>query len=76
MPRWLLRLLWAVRGKRRVRLHLLGDAPSPEGILAGRWGGHYVLLTASLHVGESETYALDGHLEVPSERVLFVQVMP
>lgn len=70
-----MRLIWKVRGKRRVRLHLLGQAPSLEGVLAGRYGGHYVLLVSSLVEAEGRNVPLDGHLEVPAERVLFVQVL-
>ena len=74
MPRWLGRALWAVRGKRRVRLHMVDRAAkSVEGILQGRWGGHYVLLAPQIVDGD-RTYSLTGHLEVPAERVLFVQV--
>lgn len=75
MPRFLMRLLWAVRGKRLVRLHLAENQPSVEGILAGRWGGHYVVLAPKLLNDAQQTFSLDGHLEVPAERVLFVQVI-
>jgi hypothetical protein len=75
MPAWLMRLVWKVRGKRLVRLHLDNDQPSVEGILAGRWSGHYVLLAASVYEGSDRSVSLTGHLEVPAERVLFVQVM-
>lgn len=73
--RILARLLWALRRNRRVRLHLLADAPSVEGVLTGRWGGHYILLAPTVLQSADETFALDGHLEVPTERVLFVQVL-
>ena len=79
MPSWLLRLVWKVRGKRMVRLHLIdppdGQLPSVEGILVGRWSGHYVLLAPRLLETSEESASLDGHLEVPSERVAFVQVL-
>ena len=42
-----MRLVWKVRGKRAARLHLT-DGPSVEGILAGRWAGHYIMLTPSI----------------------------
>lgn len=75
MAAWFLRLLWLFRGKRLVRLHLIGDIGSLEGLLVGRWAGHYVVLTPSLVEGKDRTIRMDGHVEVPSERVLFVQVL-
>jgi hypothetical protein len=72
LPVWLMRLVWKVRGKRAARLHLQ-DGPSVEGILAGRWGGHYIMLTPS--VVEEESVEATGHFEVPAERVVFVQVL-
>jgi hypothetical protein len=79
IPRWIGRILWSFRGKRRVRLHLIdppqGSAPSVEGILQGRWGGHYVVLAASVIEEVGAIAHLDGHLEVPAERVMFVQVL-
>lgn len=70
-----MRLVWAARGKRLVRLHLAGGAPTVEGVLAGRWHGHYVLLRPSVYETADASLSLTGHLEVPAERVLFVQVM-
>lgn len=81
IPRWVARLLWAFRGKRPVRLHLadvpgMETMPSLDGILVGRWGGHYVLLTPKVVVAEDVSHAISGTVEVPAERVLFVQVHP
>ena len=73
MPVWMMRLLWKVRGKRMVRLHLDNTQPSVEGILAGRWSGHYVVLAANL-LADGEV-PVAGHIEVPAERVLLVQVL-
>jgi len=80
VPRWAARLVWAARGKRRVRLHLvpvdgLETTPSLEGVLAGRWGGHYVLLVPRVVHEEERHTVLAGDVEVPAERVLFVQVL-
>lgn len=81
MPIWLLRLVWAVRRKRAVRLHFkpnTGENRSIEGVLLGRWGGHYVLLAAALleiEDGEIKRVDFDGTLEVPSENVLVVQAL-
>ena len=79
MPRWIARLLYAVRGKRRVRLHIEDKPGSPmpsiDGILLGRWSGHYILLLPKLVQSEERTIALEGMLEVPSERVVFVQIL-
>jgi hypothetical protein len=73
MPAWLMRLVWRVKGKRRARLHLIDNQPSVEGILAGRWGGHYVVLTPTL-LADGEM-PVSGHVEVPAEKVLLVQVL-
>lgn len=75
MPRWITRLIWAMRGKRMARLHLADNQPSIEGILVGRWAGHYVILAAKLMESGDRTYSLEGHIEVPAERVLLVQVL-
>jgi hypothetical protein len=71
---WLVYWLWRLRGRRRVRLHLFDDAPSVEGILVGCKGGHYVLLTPKL-VTRHGQHELQGLVEVPRERVVFVQVL-
>jgi hypothetical protein len=68
-----MRLVWKVRGKRRVRLHLADNQPSIEGILAGRWAGHYVVLAPNMLADGDMPMA--GHVEVPAERVVLVQVL-
>jgi hypothetical protein len=75
VPVFLCKLIWRLRGKRLVRLHLIGQDGSLEGILLGRFGAHYVLITASYLEDKDRTFTLDGHVEVPAERVLFVQVL-
>ncbi len=79
MPRWLARIVWCFRGKRLVRLHLADrpqvESPSIEGILVGRWTGHYILLQPKLLRTEEATLALEGTVEVPAENVVFVQVL-
>lgn len=79
MPRWIARVLYAVRGKRIVRLHVEDKPGSPmpsiDGILLGRWSGHYILLLPKLVQSEEHSVALEGMLEVPAERVIFVQVL-
>lgn len=74
MPAWMMRLVWKVRGKRRVRLHLDENQPTVEGILAGRWGGHYVVLAPNI-LADGD-HQVTGHVEVPAERVVLVQVLP
>lgn len=75
MPAWLLRLVWRVRGKRRVRLHLVERVESFEGVQIGRWGGAYYLIHASLLKSEDESVSLDGVVEVLEARVDFAQVL-
>jgi hypothetical protein len=84
MPRWIGRLLWSVRGKRRVAVHLERhiagvDSLTLEGVLVGRWAGHYVLEMGKLLTpnpdGSANTVSLDArYVEVPADRVLFVEV--
>lgn len=61
---------------RRVRLHLLGDAPSVDGLLETVTDGHYLLRVPRVIRDTDASYELTGHLEVPVERVAFVQVNP
>lgn len=73
------RLYWALRRPRGVRLHLVNDRgtvldPSVSGVLMGVWGGHYVLASPKLLETPERTHTLDGIVEVPVHRVLFVQV--
>jgi hypothetical protein len=76
-----MRLLWYARGKRAVRVYLEvreGDTSSDatiEGVLVGRWAGHYVLELAHLLENPTSSHALRGHVEIPAERVLFIQVI-
>jgi hypothetical protein len=79
MVRLIARLFYACRGKRHVLLHLEDrpdiTMPSIEGVLIGRWGGHYILLLPQLVNGADSKLALEGIVEVPAERVVFVQVL-
>lgn len=81
IPRWLGRILWALRGKRRVRLHLerhipgVSDSMTLEGVLIGRWSGLYVLELARVMSATDASVSLDArYVEVPAERVLFCEV--
>lgn len=75
MPNWLLRLIWRVRRRRLVRLHLLDVEHSLSGVLLGVVGGHYLLAKPKLLETDERTIPLDGIIEVPRERVLYVQVL-
>lgn len=77
-PIWLAKLVWRFRRKRVVRLHLRDVEQSFEGVLFGRWDSHYVLYAPKMVQmlagdAEEQTVALDGHIEVPADRVLFLQ---
>lgn len=84
MPRWIGRLLWSLRGKRRVTIHLdraidNGGSMSLDGIMIGRWSGHYVLEMGKLlqpdGAGGASSLSLDArYVEIPAERVLFCEV--
>ena len=76
MPWFLARLAWAFRRKRLVRLHLEvaeGKPDTIEGWRLGIWGGHYVLTRARIFDAQGRTHALDGDVEIPRSRVMFVQ---
>ena len=78
MPRWVARVVWAMRGKRRVWLHIErrdGTDFTLEGILVGRWGGQHVMLMPKIIEATDSTVSLDGYVEVPSEHVLYCQVL-
>lgn len=78
MPWWWSKLAWKLRRKRLVRLHLEVDGDRPdtvEGVRLGVWGGHYVLMLPKVLEAADRTHALDGVLEVPERRVLFLQVL-
>jgi hypothetical protein len=86
MPRWLLRLLYMFRGKRRVRLHLTtgpgvpdsddGGTMTIEGLELGIWAGFHVLMLARVLDTEETSTELSGRtVEVPRDRVIFRQVL-
>lgn len=62
--------------KRRVRLHFADMDPSIQGLLVGRYGGHYILENPSVLEASDRTIKMSGHVEVPAEKVWFVQVNP
>lgn len=79
MPWWWSRLAWRFRRRRLVRLHMDvpdGTPATIEGVRLGVWGGHYVLMLAKLLESAERTIPLDGLVEIPKSRVLFVQVLP
>lgn len=61
--------------RKLVRLHMRDAAPSVEGVLLSRWGGHYRVANPKLLESPEVTHELDGELFVPRERVLYVQVI-
>lgn len=74
MPFWIWRIAMKVRGRKLARLHLTDGAPSVEGILVGAAAGRYVVLTPKI-LRDPEPAELTGHLEVPKENVIFIQVL-
>lgn len=71
---WFAKLLWLVRPKRLVRLHLPDPEPSIEGVLVGIVAGHYRLLKSVLHESAERSLPLN-ETWVRVERVVFVQVL-
>jgi hypothetical protein len=85
-PRWVAGAAYRARGKRVVRVHIerrlesqegiIGETDMTlEGILLGRWSGMYVLIRAKV-IGEDDAHtSLVGDVEVPADRVIFLQTM-
>ena len=66
--------MWWKR-KRLVRVHLVGDEPSIEGIYNGRVDGHYRIDTPSVIEASDRSHSLDGWVLIPSHKVAFIQVL-
>jgi hypothetical protein len=80
VPRWLARLFYAVRGKRRVRYYLFDgkggtNGPTLEGIEFGCWAGHYVIGMPQHIRAEEQSLPLQGMVEIARERVIYRQVL-
>jgi hypothetical protein len=80
MPRFLTRLFYAVRGKRRVRYYLFDgkggqNGPTLEGVELGCWAGHYVIAMPQHIRGADQSIVLQGMIEVARERVIYRQVL-
>lgn len=84
-PQWVGAMVYRCRGKRLVRVHIermieaqegvIGETDATiEGILVGRWDGMYVLTRAS-QLGSDESVSLVGDVEIPANRVIFMQMM-
>ena len=66
--------------RRRVRVHFL---PSPgveladfEGVLAGKTGGHYLLLAPRMLQDGGRSFTLEHAVELPADRVWFMERLP
>jgi len=63
------------REKRKVRMHLQ-DGPSIEGALAARTRHGYLLWAPKLVTDDEQpAVEVEGHVEIPRERVLWWQVI-
>ncbi len=76
------RRLWPARRRVLVRVHVERTDPGDgswgrdgtiEGILIGRFAGHYVLTRARWIEAEDASTTLAGDVEIPESRVLFIQ---
>jgi hypothetical protein len=65
-------ILWR---KRRVRVHLVDEDRSLEGIWVGMGAGHYRLAKAEQLEKSDRSFELEGEAWVPRERVLYLQVL-
>jgi hypothetical protein len=70
---------WQLTSKqhRKVRIHMKGDGPSIEGVLAGRTRREYILWAPKVLTGEDEhpEVEVSGHVEIPRENVQWYQVV-
>ncbi len=68
-----------MKTKRRVRLHLAGDAPSVEGLLVKKPRtvmGHYELVDVSVLESRVDRHDLESRATwVPYDQVLFLEVL-
>lgn len=62
------------RRNNKARLHLQ-DGPTIEGILVAETRRTYVVWCPKVLEEEDATVTVSGHVEIPRERVLFVQVL-
>ena len=58
-----------------MRIHQKDGLPSIEGVLVGVAAKRYILLSASI-LGDGGATELAGHVEIPRENVMLVQVLP
>jgi len=75
VPVWVLKIAWKIRGRKLVRIHQKDGLPSIEGVLVGVAAKRYILLSASI-LGDGGATELAGHVEIPRENVMLVQVLP
>lgn len=59
--------------KRLVRVHFNNQETTIEGLLCGRFAGHYVLQVANVLEAADRSVNLDGKVKIPRENVLFYQ---
>jgi len=75
MPIWCLKIAWKIKGRKLARIHQKDALPSVEGVLVGVAAGRYILLSATI-LGDAGATELAGHVEIPKENVMLVQVLP
>jgi hypothetical protein len=61
--------------RRHAIVHLRDNLPSVEGIVEGPYGGHYLVSAPKVDDGTENTYSLAGHLEIPAQNVVYIQVV-
>ena len=76
MPRWWGRAWSVFRRRRMVMVHFRdAGAASVSGFYRGVWAGHYIIEAPKLHETVDKAVPLDGMLEIPRDRVLYLQTM-
>jgi len=77
MKAWFVRLRWKLRGRRQVRIQLVGG-DAIDGILLGVVAGHYQLAKAYYYaqVTPDRGEEMLGETWIPKERVFLLNVKP
>jgi len=61
------------RRKRRVRLHLVNNEPSVEGIFVGFWASHYVVAVPSIVTAQKSVELEGPRVRVHKHQVLLME---
>lgn len=67
--------MWGPLKRHRVRLHMVDDGPTIEGVLWSKPRRSFHLKQASVYESADRSFTIEGDVFVPYERVAWVQVL-